>query len=254
MVFELFLVALVLTTLSLNLNAFSQWGLRWHYQRRIISAQAQRGNLERIPFNRNHVVSKITRLETLSSSGNVLVAKKCEKDSFFAKACVLIFDHNNRDNKTRGVLLEKITPFFMGDTAPALSAFATNVMYLGGNHGGDMATVYHWQNFSSTGSTGTGTSKHLGGGIFSGGIRECSTMVEEYRAHPKDFKFISNHVEWPSSDLLGEVDIGRWDVVAVPPSLAIRSSTGSGSASGSGSARGDSLWQQCQLALYGSAS
>ena len=40
-------------------------------------------------------------------------------------------------------------------------------------------------------------------------------------AHPRDFKFIFNCVQWPVGAVEKEVASGRWDCVRMPPDLIL---------------------------------
>ena len=77
-----------------------------------------------------------------------------------------------------------------------------------------MALMFHKFEFE-------GASKHVGNGIYIGGLKEAVKALEERVAHPRDFKFIFNCVEWSPGALEKEIEEGRWDVVRMPPEMIL---------------------------------
>jgi hypothetical protein len=54
----------------------------------------------------------------------------------------------------------------------------------------------------------TESSKYIGAGIYTGGLREAKMLIENNEAPPTDFKFIFNSVEWGPDQLENEVKAG----------------------------------------------
>lgn len=148
--------------------------------------------------------------------GVVLVAQPAEDDDFLSKAAILIYDHGT-DRGTTGVILERETAFSMGETSPNSGPFEPNTLYLGGQGGSDTAMMFHKYDLE-------GFSKYIGFGMFLGGLKEAKELVVSRKAHPRDFKFIFNSVEWESGILEREILGGRWDVANVPPDLILQQS------------------------------
>lgn len=92
--------------------------------------------------------------------------------------------------------------------------FTPNTMYMGGENGVDMAVMFHKYPLG-------GTAKKVGCGIYMGGLKQAKELVEARQAHPRDFKFVFNHVRWGPGMLEKEIREGRWDVVKVPPDLVL---------------------------------
>ena len=92
--------------------------------------------------------------------------------------------------------------------------FSPNTLYMGGENGVDMALMFHKYPLD-------GLARYCGAGIYLGGLKQAKELVERRKAHPRDFKFIFNHVSWAPGKLEKEIQDGRWDVVAVPPDLVL---------------------------------
>jgi len=102
----------------------------------------------------------------------------------------------------------------MGESAPNIGVFESNSLFMGGQDGSDMAIMIHKYDLS-------GLSKYIGGGIFIGGIGAAKNLVEEFKASPRDFKFIFNTCQWGPGVLQKEIDMGRWDIYEVPADLIL---------------------------------
>jgi len=158
------------------------------------------------------IVTDIERSE-FTGSGCVLLAQSNEYDHFLCKQAVFIYEHGLRG--TCGVILERPTAFSMGETSPNIGIFAPNTLFMGGGNGEDTALMFHKYDLS-------GYSKYVGSGIYLGGIREARQLLEERKAHPKDFKFIFNNVQWQPGQIEQEIKDGRWDVVRLPIDMILR--------------------------------
>ena len=151
------------------------------------------------------------------SNGVVLLAQPSEYNHFLIKAAVLVFDYGT-GRGSRGVILERATAFTMGETSPNCGPFGENTLYLGGEDGSDKAIMFHKYSLD-------GFSKHIGSGIYTGGLGKAQTLINNNEANPKDFKFIFNSVEWGPDQLEAEIKAGRWDVANVPPDLILQQSS-----------------------------
>jgi len=162
-----------------------------------------------------NVVSSVEPCAFEGQTGVVLLAQPGEHDHFMMRAAVLIFEHNEQRG-TQGVILGRASAFSLGETAPGIGGvFAPNTLFMGGEMGPDMAVMFHKYDLK-------GFSKYIGGGIYVGALKEAREMVEERLAHPNDFKFIFNNVEWGPGVLQSEISQGRWDVVKMPPDMILQ--------------------------------
>ena len=164
--------------------------------------------------------------------GVVLLAQPSEENDFLNKAAILIYDYGT-ERGTTGVILERETAFSMGETTPNSGPFEPNTLYLGGEGGSDTAMMFHKYDLS-------GFSKYIGAGMYLGGIKEAKELVVSRKAHPRDFKFIFNSVEWETGVLEREILAGRWDIANVPPNLILQQSR---------AREVDSIWLNVRKAL-----
>ena len=148
--------------------------------------------------------------------GVILLAQPAEENDFLSKAAILIFDYGT-ERGTAGVILERETAFSMGETSPNSGPFEPNTLYLGGEAGSDTAMMFHKYDLQ-------GFSKYIGSGMYLGGLKEAKELVVSRKAHPRDFKFIFNSVEWKNGVLESEILAGRWDMANVPPDLILQQS------------------------------
>lgn len=142
--------------------------------------------------------------------GCVLLAQPGEYDHFLMQAAILIYEHNARGSV--GVILGKPSAFTMGELSPNIGVFAPNILYTGGSEGPDTAIMFHKYPLG-------GYSKSIGTGLFLGGLRQAKELVEGFHAHPRDFKFFFNNVQWAPGVLQSEIAQGRWDVCKAPPDM-----------------------------------
>ena len=151
---------------------------------------------------------------TFTGKGCVLLAQPGEHDHFLHKSAVLVFEHDPKRG-TQGAILGRPSAFSLGETAPNMpAALQPNTLFIGGQNGQDMAIMFHKYPFD-------GASKLVGNGIYVGGLKEARMALEDREAHPRDFKFIFNCVEWPPGVLENEIETGRWDVVRMPPEMIL---------------------------------
>jgi len=160
----------------------------------------------------------------------VLLAQPGEHDHFMMRAAVFIYEHNDKRG-SQGVILGRASAFSLGETAPGIGGvFAPNTLFMGGEMGPDMAVMFHKYDLK-------GLSKYIGGGIYVGALKEARELVENREAHPSDFKFIFNNVEWGPGVLESEITQGRWDVVRMPPEMILQQKQAS------------SIWEQARNSL-----
>jgi len=148
-----------------------------------------------------------------TGQGCVLVASPNEYSHLFMKAAIFIYNHN--DEGTQGVIVDRPTAFTMGETAPSIGVFEGNTLYMGGEDGGDLAIMFHKYDLN-------GSSKYIAGGIYTGGLREAKAMVTDRKAHPLDFKFVFNNIEWGVGQVENEIKQGKWRVAVVPPDMILK--------------------------------
>lgn len=89
-------------------------------------------------------------------------------------------------------------------------------MFQGGADGEDSVLMFHSYHLG-------GLAKPLGAsGLYVGGLKEARERVERFEAHPRDFKFVYNNVQWPPGALEKEIATGRWTVCRIPPALILK--------------------------------
>jgi putative AlgH/UPF0301 family transcriptional regulator len=197
------------------------------------SSRYQLSMAEKTPTNPpiDIIPQEISTAEFLKK-GVVLLAQPSEEHDFFNKAAILIYDYGT-DRGTTGVILERETAFSMGETTPNCGPFEPNTLFLGGESGSDTAIMFHKYDLE-------GFSKYIGAGMYLGGIKEAKELVVSRKAHPRDFKFIFNSVEWETGVLEREILSGRWDMSNVPPNLILQQSR---------AREVDSIWLNVRKAL-----
>lgn len=186
--------------------------LRWHGSTRC-HTRANVFQVHAAKFDPNKVPPTSIVPSPFTGTGCVLLVQPSERDHFLNEAAVLITEYNERG--AVGVILDKPSAFNVGETSPNMEVFKANTLFLGGDNGGDLAVMIHKYNFD-------GLTKSLGYGLFLGGLREAREALDRREAHPKDFKFIFNNIQWPPGVLEKELKEGRWDVCLVPPELVLQ--------------------------------
>lgn len=144
--------------------------------------------------------------------GCVLIAKPEEKDRFYSNAAILVV--SLAENKTHGVILDKPGAFFYGDTTPSAGPFKGNWVFVGGNAGVELGHMFHPYDFGKN-------CLKVAEGVFTGGVGPALELVDNHKAHPRDFKFIYKTLEWKNGVLEQEIADGRWDVCKMPASLIL---------------------------------
>lgn len=120
--------------------------------------------------------------------GSVLIARPDQYDHFFNEAVVLICEHNERGS--RGLQLNRETPFTMGEMAGGMGCFSDSSVHRGGNGGADTVLMLHAR-ADVHGSTQIG---HCG--LYLGGLKHAQQLVDEGRATVDEFKFFYNSQVW----------------------------------------------------------
>jgi len=177
-----------------------------------LGLNGRRKSLVRLYAQEDNIPSTIEE-SPFTGQGCVLVASPNEYSHLFMKAAIFIYNHNSEG--TQGVIVDRPTAFTMGETAPSIGVFEGNTLYMGGEDGGDLAIMFHKYTLN-------GSSKYIGGGVYTGGLREAKEMVTERKAHPLDFKFVFNNIEWGVGQVENEIKQGKWRVVTVPPDLILK--------------------------------
>lgn len=145
-------------------------------------------------------VSLCATLESASGlrSGTVLVSRPDQYDHFFNDAVILLCEHG--DSGSRGVLLNRETPFTMGEMAAGMGCFADSSVHRGGNGGADTVLMLHAR-ADVTGSTPIGNS-----GLYLGGLKHAQQLIAEGRADVSEFKFFYNSQVWGSGSLEAQLE------------------------------------------------
>eukprot|EP01031_Cornospumella_fuschlensis_P027759 gene27759-33527_t len=147
-----------------------------------------------------------------TGKGCVLLSQPNEYDHWLSKAAILIYEHNDQGSK--GLILDKPSPMTMGSSSPSIGVFESNTLFMGGKSGSDTAVMIHAKNLGFK-------SRPLGYGMYIGGLKAATDMVERFEAHPRDFKFIFNNVEWKPGMLEEEIEKKRFDVCCIPPPMLL---------------------------------
>jgi putative AlgH/UPF0301 family transcriptional regulator len=135
--------------------------------------------------------------------GSVLVSQPEQFDAFFHEAVLLLLEHSS-DRGSRGVLLNRETPFTMGEMAAGMDCFADNIVYRGGNGGEDTVLMLHCQ-AGLPGSTLVGES-----GLFLGGLKGAQELVGSGQVDASAFKFFFNTQVWAPGQLQTELESNVW--------------------------------------------
>ena len=154
------------------------------------------------------IPTKITAVP-FCGPGCILLAQPGESSHFFARAAIFIYQYSAREG-ARGVILERQSAFSMGETAPGIGCFDTNTLYIGGENGEDTALMLGKIPLA-------GACRHVGAGIYLGGLKSAKELVMAGGGSPKDFKFFFNHSEWAPGVLEKELEAKSWDVVKASP-------------------------------------
>ena len=207
--------------------------------RRIL--QSHQSPAEPLPFrsprgyNIDYIPSSIEVLPMYAGLGTILVARPQETNDTYIRSTIFIYHHDDSLNEIRGIVLERPTPFLVGEIAPGMpAAFYSNSLFMGGDDGDELATVLHTQSFD-------GSAKNVGAGVYMGGLKHITEAVEARILSPKQVKFITKSCRWTRDGLFHEIAQGRWGLVKLPPSLVI----------GSESEDVGSLWERCNHVLGG---
>ncbi|KAG8469925.1 hypothetical protein KFE25_006380 [Diacronema lutheri] len=147
-------------------------------------------------------------------AGTVLVSQPDQYDHFFHEAVVLVCEHS--EHGSRGVLLNRETPFTMGEMASGMGCFDEHSVHRGGNGGADTVLMLHAR-ADVAGSKPIGSS-----GLYLGGLRHAQQLVADGLAEPSEFKFFFNSEVWAPGALEQQLrtlwwvtnDFGASEVVA----------------------------------------
>lgn len=166
--------------------------------------------------------------------GVVLVAPSHEYHHFLTKSAVFVqaigLDKFG-EHVTRGVIIDHPTVFTMGEmaTGAVTGVLANNLLFQGGDQGGDKAIMLH-----GDGDVGKGI--EIGtSGVYEGGLRDAMEAVDFGDTPPERFKFFFNHVEFTDNELanmLGNVDSegDAWMSTEVPVEMILDSDMNRGDA------------------------
>ena len=178
--------------------------------------------------------------------GTVLVAPKSEFHHFYRRAAIFIYamgeDEDMEDGTyvIRGAILDHPTPFTLGEmindsallssqqelsntinsnnnnnkNQPA-NPIASNLIYRGGDKGGDSVFMLHNQESIGNGEM-IGTS-----GIFQGGLRQAVELCATGQAKAQDFKFFFNFCQFTEAELESMLDDDPWVAVEVPSEMVL---------------------------------
>lgn len=176
--------------------------------------------------------------------GTVLVAPTNEFHHFYRQAAIFIYamgeDEDYDDTYViRGAILDHPTPFTLGEMAESSllgsiqgSSMASNLIYRGGDKGGDHVFMLHNQESVGAGEM-VGTS-----GIFQGGLQAALESCRSGAAKAEDFKFFFNFCQFTEEELESMLEDDPWIAVEVPSNYVLNAEWD----------RGD-CWRQLRNAL-----
>lgn len=140
-----------------------------------------------------------------AEAGRVVLAPKEEYNHFLRRAAVLIVEHTAKGSL--GVSLDSPTLLTIGEAAAGLleeNALAENRLFMGGEYGGDSATMIH-------ACADVAGARRLGeSGLFLGGLADAAKRVKMGANAPEDFKFFFNFCKWAPGLLDSQIADGQW--------------------------------------------
>lgn len=134
--------------------------------------------------------------------GTVLIAQPDQYDHYYHEAVMLVLEHG--EGGSRGVLLNRETPFTMGEMATGMDCFAQSTVYRGGNGGSDTVLMLHTRS-DLRGAKPVGDS-----GLYLGGLKDAQELVSTGAADVSAFKFFFNSERWAPSELAKQVGQRVW--------------------------------------------
>ena len=147
-----------------------------------------------------------------AAAGQVVLAPRNEYNHFLRQAAVLVVEHTERGSL--GVSLDSPTLLTIGEAAKGLledSELAENRLFMGGEYGGDSATMIH-------ACEDVAGARRLGGSdLFLGGLADAAKRVNAGINRPEDFKFFFNFCKWAPGELDDAIADGRWRALTGVP-------------------------------------
>lgn len=134
--------------------------------------------------------------------GAVLIAQPDQYDHFYHEAVMLVLEHG--EGGSRGVLLNRETPFTMGEMAASMDCFSESLVYRGGNAGSDTVLMLHAR-------AGVRGAKPVGeSGLYLGGLKHAQELVSSGAADASAFKFFFNSELWAPTELEKQIEQQVW--------------------------------------------
>lgn len=134
--------------------------------------------------------------DALVRPGVVLIAPSNEFHHFYRQSAIFIHAmgmDENEEEVIRGVILDQPTPFTMEEMAGLDGRLGGNLLYRGGNIGGETAMMLQ----RAGGDEEIGTS-----GVFEGGLTDASERDDDI----DNYKFFFNYCEFLPNELEGMLD------------------------------------------------
>lgn len=149
-----------------------------------------------------------TRTHTAGCGRCLLVAPESEGGHLTNEGVVFIYQIN--DEEATGVVLQKPTTFTMNEMAPDFDDFDENVMYRGGEEGGQSVLMFHPHGDLDG-------CRNVGNGIFVGGVQNAKQAVWSGMKPASTFQFFFNHLTFSTVNLEGMLsENGGWKVLRFP--------------------------------------
>lgn len=185
------------------------------------AAFTARGRSLRRPAPRMSLSAQVHRMEN-PAQGCVLVAPAEEYNHFMRNAVVFLhewdpFAEGPDELMARGLIVDRVTAFEVGEMAPAFAntALGANRLFTGGDGSFNSAVMIH-KHEDIAGA------KPVGNGLFVGGTLSAKQLVESGALPASDFKFFFNQCEFSRRNIQEMIDEGGWTVAWVSPELVMR--------------------------------
>ena len=144
-------------------------------------------------------------------------AKFIGTQSYFARAVILLVEHDN-DVGSIGFMLNRFTPYTVGDVVPSLAIFASSPLHMGGPVGDGLQFIH--------GLSDVHGSREIASGVFYGGdllhaaylIRRRCAAGEDIARIVERFVFFYRYTSWAPGQLARELANTTTGALLDPPS------------------------------------
>jgi len=156
------------------------------------------------------------------AQGCILIAPPEEFNHFMRNAVVFIhewdsFAEGPDEIMARGVIIDRVTAFEVGEMAPAFAdtVLGSNRLFTGGDGSFNSAIMLHAHEDIDG-------AKPVGNGLFTGGTLHAKQLVESGTLPALDFKFFFNQCEFSKRNIQEMIDGGGWSAAWASPEIILR--------------------------------